>query len=304
MLLSTQTEVLSSIYGDAKAIEILAQEGFDAFDLSLFCMFADEKYPMNLPNFRDYAKSLREVADNCGIVCNQAHAPFASSTGKSQDDEWRFKAIVRAIEGAAIVGAKVIVVHPMHHLPYTTQKEELFKMNLDFYRRLIPYCEEFGIKVATENMWQNNYEGGRIIDSVCSRPEEFRDYIDAVDSPYVVGCLDVGHTALTDEDLENCIKVLGKDRLLALHVHDNDLREDSHTLPFTMKIDFTALIKGLRGIGYQGDFTFEADSFLRKFPQPLLLDALHLLHKTGRYFVDQIENGGDNTKGENVPGGN
>ena len=50
---------------------------------------------------------------------------------------------------------------------------------MKFYKSLIPYCEEYGIKVAVENMWQYP---GMISHSTCSRPEEFIRYIDELDS--------------------------------------------------------------------------------------------------------------------------
>ncbi len=289
MLLSTQTEALGSLYGEPETIRMLAKAGFDAFDLSLFSMFSDPNYPMNRPDFRDFASQLKDVAKDCGIVCNQAHAPFASSVGDPERDRAIFQSIVQAMEGAAIVGAKIIVVHPMHHLSYRTHATQLMEMNLDFYRRLIPYCEKFGIQVACENMWQYNEEGKRIIDSVCSRPEEFCRYLDELDSPWIVGCLDVGHTALTDEDLGCYIRQMGRKRLRALHVHDNDLRDDDHTLPFTGKIDFAALTSALAEIGYEGDFTLEADAFLLRFPKELVPEALGLMGKTGRYLAEQVE---------------
>lgn len=289
MLLSTQTDLFGKVYGDAAAIRMIKAAGFDAFDMSFFEMFGNKDYPMNGDNWRDYVRSLRAVADECGIVCNQAHAPFASSTGDDADDKRRFDAIVRSMEAAAMLGAKVIVVHPKHHLPFTTCKDALFDMNVQFYRSLLPYCEQFGIKVACENMWQYNHAAGRIIDSTCSRSEEFCAYIDAVDSPYLVGCLDIGHAELTDEDLPHFIKMLGKERLQALHVHDNDLHGDDHTLPFTRKIDFSAVTAALADIGYAGDFTFEADNFLKQFPRELHEDASRFMCCVGRQLVRMIQ---------------
>ena len=102
MLLSTQTEFFGKVYGDAVAIRMIKAAGFDAFDMSFFEMFGDKDYPMNGDNWRDYVCSLRAVADECGIVCNQAHAPFASSAGDEEDDKRRFAAIVRSMEAAAM----------------------------------------------------------------------------------------------------------------------------------------------------------------------------------------------------------
>lgn len=288
MLLSTQTDLLGQRHGDEEAIRLLAETRFDAFDFSFFQMFAKKDYEMNRPDFREYARRLREVADECGIRCNQAHAPFASSTGNPERDEEIFQAILRSMEAASILGAKTIVVHPIQHLPYVTHVKELKKLNMAFYRRLIPYCEKWGIQVACENMWQRSKASGRIVNSVCASPQEFCEYLDTLDSPWVVACLDIGHVALVDYDLSDYIQTLGNRRLQALHVHDNDLYDDTHTLPFTQKMEFAGLISALRGIGYRGDFTFEADNFLRKMPPELEADALCFLEKVGRYFVAQI----------------
>lgn len=282
MLLSTQTEALATAYGLYEAIRMLAGAGFDAFDLSLFDMFG--KSAFNEADYLDYARDLRDFAEDCGILCSQAHAPFDSRMDNA--DEERFRIIVRSMEAASIVGAGIIVVHPLQYLDYRTHKEELFEANMKFYRRLIPYCQEFGIKVACENMWQDNVPARRIRDSVCSRPEEFCRYIDELQSPWIVACMDVGHVVLTDEDLGVYVRTLGP-RLQALHVHDNDLSHDDHTLPFTRAIDFSALTTALRDNGYEGDFTFEADCFLQKFPQPLVPEALRLMEKTGRFLLGE-----------------
>lgn len=289
MLLSTQTEFLGKIYGDAAAIRRIKAAGFDAYDMSMFVMFEDKNHPLNSDSWREYVRSLRAVADDCGIVCNQAHAPFSTSVGDEAEDKRRFDVIVRSMEAAAMLGAKTIVVHPKAHLTYATCREQLIEMNIAFYRELVPYCERFGIKVACENMWGYNQPAGRIVDHICSRPEEFCACLDAVDSPFVVACLDIGHTALTDEDLPHFIHMLGSKRLQALHVHDNDLHGDDHTLPFTRSIDFRAMTAALAQIGYEGDFTFEADNFLKQFPQELHEDASRFMCCVGRRLVRMIQ---------------
>ena len=62
------------------------------------------------------------------------------------------------------------------------------------------------------------------------------------------------------------IRALGGKRVKALHVHDNDLVRDVHTLPFTRKIDWDEVMTALKDIGYDGELTFEADTFLSQFP--------------------------------------
>lgn len=289
MLLSTQNQDLLKMYGFEKAVTILKNAGYDAYDMSLFQMFSEaETCPLNQENYRDVAKEMRAFADSVGLPCNQAHAPFHTSAG-DEKDEWRFETIVRSMEIASILGAKCIVVHPKQHLPYITEKQALWDMNIAFYKRLIPYCEQFNIQVALENMWQYNHKGGRIIDSVCSRPEEFLAYLETLNSPWLVACLDIGHAALTDEDIPHFIRTLGKKHLKALHVHDVDYRDDRHTLPYVMDIEWAPVLDALAEIGYEGDLTFEADVFIRKLPAPLVETGVKFMADVGRYMVNTVK---------------
>lgn len=289
MLLSTQNRDLLNMFGFEKAVTLLKNAGYDAYDMSLFEMFTDaENCPLNKEDYRDVAKKMRSFADSIGLPCNQAHAPFSSSKG-DEKDEWRFETIVRSMEIASILGAKCIVVHPKQHLPYIHNKKELWDMNIAFYTRLIPYCEQFNIKVALENMWQYNHKGNRIVDSVCSRPEEFLAYLEALNSPWLVACLDIGHVALTDEDIPTFIRTLGKKHLKALHVHDVDYRDDRHTLPYMMDIEWAPVLDALAEIGYEGDITFEADIFIRNLPAPLIETGVKFMADVGRYMVNTVK---------------
>ncbi len=289
MLLSTQNHHFQDAYGFERSIRILKAAGYDAYDMSFFEMFKDT-CELNTPDYREKAQKMRALADEIGIVCNQAHAPFGSSSGDPADDQKRFDAIVRSMEIAAILGAKAIIVHPKQHLPYITEKKALWDINLEFYRALAPFAKQFGIKVALENMWQYNHAGKRIIDSVCSRPEEFKAYLDELNDDCFCACLDIGHAVLTDEDIPFFIRTLGHEYLLALHVHDVDYKDDNHTMPYVRNIKWDTATAALAEIDYQGDLTFEADNFLRGFPQPLWEDAASLMVKVGRHLIAEIEN--------------
>lgn len=290
MRISTEINSFARTLGEIPAIELLAEVGFDAYDLSLFKMRYDPSCAFCGDGYKAYAQEIRRAADQAGIVCNQSHAPYPSSVGEPEQDAAIYQQIIRAMEIASIVGAEIIVVHPLQHLNYATpgNPEILEEMNVSFYRSLIPYCEQFGIRVAAENMWQYDAARECIVDSTCSRAEEFCRYLDRIDSPWIVGCLDLGHVPLVGGDLPHMIRMLGRERLKALHVHDNNLTQDLHALPYTMCMDFDAVTTALREIDYTGDVTFEANNACRKLPAHLMREGARLMLGVGRDLAGKI----------------
>ena len=287
MRLATTTEKLAETFGDEECIRILAQAGFDSIDWGFFEMSAG-KGIWCTDEWKSHALRLKDLGAEAGIGFSQAHAPFPSSQGDEAADKVIRERILRSMEAASILGIQNIVVHPVQHLNYAKERAKLWEMNLEFYRGLIPYCEEYGIRVCAENMWQ--YDGRRryIVDSVCSQPEEFCGLLDALDSPWIAGCLDLGHCALVGVEPQDFIRAMGRHRLQALHVHDVDYLSDCHTMPFLKKLNWEAVTEALAEIGYEGDFTFEADSFYEGFPDGLKMDACKLMERTGRYLIERI----------------
>jgi len=292
MKLSTQTHVFSRRFGDEKAIRLLAEIGYDMLDYSMFAN------PLRQPavfgdSYLDICKNLKKTAEDCGVGFNQTHAPFPSYKADEEDyNSWVFGAIVRAIEVTSLIGAKIVIVHPTAAVREAKRKE----FNLEFFNRLQPYCETYGVKVALENMFGSNPNNGQIIPNVCSFTKEFCEYLDELDSRYFTACLDVGHSGLVGETAQNMIVGLGHDRLQSLHVHDNNFLKDLHTLPFTQSMDWKSIMLALREIDYTGDFTFEADSFLAKMPDELLVPASRFMFETGKVLISWFETG-------NVPDG-
>ncbi len=287
MILTTQTDYLARKFGHERAIEIIADAGFDAIDLSMFDMKNEDSVFMQ-DDYREYAKKLRSLAEGRGLSFRQAHAPFPCSKEDTEYNAMIFPRIVRSIEIAGIVGAKCIVVHPMHHLRYVEHSEELKEMNMDFYRRLAPYAKEAGIKIALENMWQRNPETKEIVVSACSRTKDFVDWIDTLNDDCFTACLDLGHSGLYGFDAAEQIKGLGH-RLGALHVHDNDYQADAHTAPYLGKMHWDTICEALAAIGYAGDFTLEADNFFNHFPETLAPNAAKFMQDIGRDLIDRIK---------------
>lgn len=283
MLLSTQTEVTSARFGHETAVEMICDAGFEAIDLSLFDMLRDGSY-FSGDDYLIKAELLKKIANSHGRKFNQAHAPFPCY--RVNDEEYNEKiapALIKAIEIAGVIEADQIIIHPV----YVEENKKQF--NMDLYNGLLDTAKKAGVKIALENMFSWKPEKG-FIANVCSLPEEFADYVSSLDPNYFTACLDIGHCGLIGEDEANMIRVLGHDRLTALHIHDNDHKGDNHTIPFTRSIDFKAVAKALKDIDYVGDLTLEADNFIINMPDSLILDGLKFMRKADAALREMILN--------------
>ena len=260
MRISTEINSLSKLVTPQKAIELVAKAGFDAWDFSMFDMarfvkgtdnIMDSDHPLHSANYAAYAKELRKIGEDCGIVCNQSHAPFPC---RGTEMMYYLK---RAIECTAEAGGKICIIHPAN--------DDTPEKNAELYQTLLPFAKECGVKIATENMWNWTRANGldQAAPAACSDPASFNAHLDAVNDDFLVACLDIGHAEMKGlgTSAPEMIRALGS-RLQALHIHDNDKWHDSHEIPFSMALDWNAIVKALVDIDYQGYFTLECSYHL------------------------------------------
>ena len=284
MKLVTMTSAFTKAFGFEKAIDLLAEAGFDALDFS--AAHAEEFYTDVHPD--SYYIEMRKRAEAQGITFAQAHAPYTSVKEQAEENE---RQVITAMKNAALLGAENIVVHPLQHYRYREAwaPEKLFEENMAFYRRLLPYAEEYGIRVCTENMFQGDMYILNV-HSTCSRPAEMIRYCDEINHPLFGCCLDIGHTSLVREDASNFIRALGKERLTCLHVHDVDDAHDRHTTPyFGGAIAWDRVMAALAEIGYTGDLTYETDYIYNPRPVALAPAIARLSAAIGRTLIGKFE---------------
>ncbi len=283
MLYSTNTPTIIPRVPIYEGLDMIIDAGFPLIDFTLY-----NHYDFALEdNYRETAKKIRRQVEGRGAFINQSHAPFCSGERYMTEFVPKFP---RIIEFAAALGAKCIVVHPMHESGYHyRERERVFDLNMKMYSSLAPVAKSAGIKIGIENMWEYRPVTGVICDSACSEPVEMNRYFDTLgDKEAFTVCFDIGHAALCGREPEDCIREVGS-RIGALHVHDVDYTSDLHTLPGLGKIDFDAVARALADINYTGDLTLEADAFLKRFDKALLPSALKLMNDVARRLADKIE---------------
>ena len=283
----TQTLELSNRYSTVRALGMIAETGFDGADLSLVGM-CREGTDISSSGIMSYAEQILNACAVLELPILQCHAPFAfGDYGRENLEKVILPTLAASLRIAGAVGAPYCVVHPIHNLPYPESRELLREQNLEFYHRLLPYAREYGVCIAVENMWKRNKQTGVIGNDVCSCPEEFVQYVDMMDSEHVCACLDIGHVGLCSQSLEAMINGLGK-RIKCIHLHDNDGKEDLHTLMGKGCIDFDHVARLLAKIGYNGNITLEADGFLENASEEQLPYRLALMGEGARRFRSRV----------------
>lgn len=286
MKISTEISSSAASVGERKAVEYVAKAGFDAWDFSLFTMaqfdwatgkVIDNGHPLRSSEYLKFARELKHIGLDNGIVCNQSHAPFPVNVKEIRD------LLKRSIECTAEAGGNICIIHPDNN----KGPEE----NAEMYFELLPFAKDHGVKIATENMW--NWYGGDSHASfaACATPESFNAHLDAVNDDYFVACLDIGHAEMEgmNTSAEEMVYALGK-RLAALHIHDNDKLHDSHQLPFSMKIDFDPIVRALKKIGYNGYFTLESNEYLSGVRAEDVPEKLKYMADVAHRLADMFEN--------------
>ncbi len=271
MNLSSNIIRFYDVLGIEKTIDLFSEIGFKAIDFN-----ADlEEFHTDVHG-REFYKNLKSYAESKGIRFTQAHAPFCRMF---EDNEDCVKKIVKAFENVSYLGTEMIVVHPCKHINYKDEEGKgMFDYNINFYKSLIPYAEEFGVKIAVEN----------VNGTVTETAKGLLYIYESLNNPVFTICLDAGHGNIVGEDPAEMIRSAGS-RIGCTHIHDNDGKIDQHTLPFHGNTDWEAVMKAFADIDYKGNFNYEASRFLKNVPDALIVQGATYMAEVGKYLIERFE---------------
>ena len=276
MKLSSNFIYFHNELGLYKTIDIFSDAGFEGIDFNLDL----EEYYTDTHD-AEFFKETRKYAEERGIKFYQAHAPFSSSYNDAAASEKRFAEIAKSIEYASLLGVEMLVVHPCKHKNYKADdstRTEMLDYNVNFYTRLIPYAEKYGVKIATENI------GGCITET----PDDLIELMNILDNQIFTVCYDVGHANICGQNPAEMIRRLGS-FIGCTHIHDNDGKGDTHTLPFYgSTIDFEEVMKAFADIDYKGNLNYEAGMFVANAPLTLREGSARYMANVGHYLIDRF----------------
>ncbi len=234
-------------------IEKMKEHGYDTVDYNMWVDVNHEVYTYSDKELEDKVKALRSEIEDAGLLVFQVHGPWkyppADADAGVRDES--FKKIKTAIRATKLLGAEYMVVHPL--MPYGIDNdpdpEFTRDINLEYWKRAAEEGAKQGVIICLENVPYSKIS--------VATPEQVLGIVKAVNSPYFKVCLDTGHCSAIGGSPAEAVRLLGREYLAVLHVHDNNGRQDEHKMPYSGATDWKDFSEALSEIGYEGSLSLE-----------------------------------------------
>ncbi len=239
------------------AMRIAKKAGYDGIELSL-----DAEGLVSLKSTEAEVRALRALADEIGIEISSLATGLYWDTSLTSDDpevRERAKDILRfQIKAATWLGVGAILVVPgcvgADFAPGSgvVDYDKAYDRSLEALKELAPEAEAAKVTIAIENVWNK----------FLLSPIEMRDFIDKIGSDWVKVYFDTGNALLVGYP-EQWIKILGR-RVGRIHIKDfrNIVGNINGFVDLLAgDVNFPAVMKELRAIGYDGYLTAEMNGF-------------------------------------------
>jgi sugar phosphate isomerase/epimerase len=245
MLYGAMNSPLRPILDEVKAI---AELKFDYLELAMDPPHGDAKSIKKQK--RELQESLKQY--ELSLVC---HLPTFLSTADLTDRlrQASIDEVLASLEVAADMRPLKVVLHPSYMMGLGAFVPELTRAHaLESLEIIAEKAHGLGLCLCLENMFPRT--------QWLTNPEEFVDIL--AKFPTVKLLLDIGHAHIEDAGGKKCLRFIEMfpDRISHLHVSDNFGKEDQHLPIGAGIIDFTRVVKALKGIDYNDTITLEVFS--------------------------------------------
>lgn len=190
----------------------------------------------------------------------------------------------RVIVGSGILGTDWAVAHPLHGGRPNYTRKDFLELNLEYFGPFVEEAAKLGYGISFENMVQFP---GMEYEYACNA-EDLVELVDAFHMPNVGINWDFGHANLSVSNQAEELRKIGK-RLKTTHIADNHGQRDEHLPPFYGHVDWFKMMRVLKEIGYEGNFTYEVQAFSNPLPEELRETQTAHLVDLGRYLIRKFE---------------
>jgi sugar phosphate isomerase/epimerase len=189
---------------------------------------ADHLARMGVTDFARIREHLLEHSRN-----TFTHGPFFGLDIASLDrclSEYSADCLLVGLEATRALGGTVMVIHT-GYMPQFSRggRRHWFRNWRERMPRIVERAMDLGITLAIENTWDD-------------RPEVLLHLAELLPAGGVKFCFDTGHVNVFSRlSVKHWWKAIG-DRVVAIHLHDNDGLSDDHLAPGKGTFDFPSLV--------------------------------------------------------------
>lgn len=215
---------------------------------------------------------LRRKAKECGIEIPNWHlVQFPPLQENGEVNRVAMDCMKYSMEKGSRIGAKNHVLHWDHRF-LDRSYDVIWRDIIDEW---VNHAKSLGIRMLMETVPdkpsnQRYVPSSEIIEFVRSYPPEVLSV-----------CIDVNHSNLKEE-LPDVVRLM-RDRLVSLHISDNDGYSEQHWLPGQGVIDYPSVFETLESLKFKGLIVIEVNKWCEK---PEELSALKRLHEFGMSLLE------------------
>ena len=284
-------------FGDLEAIRIAKRIGADAVDMDISggrytCTNGNSIYSKSDDEIESYFSEIGKLARDLEIDIGQTHGRISGlfPEDNPEDNINLFKNFRLDCLATKALGCPLTVVHGCvtgrigdDKTPAAYMRDKNFYLFTEYMKS----AKEFGVKVASESL------GDCAMYNCCdffgntSELIMSGNRVCAVDdnADYFGYCIDTGHAnkALrfnNNPSPQDHIRMCGN-RIIALHLNDNDTLTDQHKIPKTGTINWDDVLSALDEVGYKGTYNMELN---------LGTISKNLIVETGEFAIKVMKN--------------
>ena len=261
---------LQRMYGDKRALEIAKEIGADAVDFSTDPQSVSNPasvYAQSDDKIAQYYGEIGRYAAELGVEINQTHGRLRICKNDPELDVICLEDARRDLLAAKAMGAKFCVMHGVATgaMGPETPPEVMRELNYELFNKILVYAKQYGVKIATESLGDSPKFG--CLDFF-GNATEFKNTFDKItadenNADFFTICIDTGHvhkaSRFGQPKVGDAIRMMGKNNISCLHLHDNDTLTDQHKPPYTGSIDWNDVFSALEEVGYDGVYNLEVN---------------------------------------------
>lgn len=221
-----------------RKLQLFAEYGFEYIDWN-------EHWNSATLYSKEVMEYYRRCIESSGLGCIGVHGASSPSINIDAPDEHMFKKYIELlknrIEFCAVIGGEVLVIHPPKNEGNRIKTNRNLERSLHAFESVRSLCRDLKITLAVENCHPSD-------------AESLEYYFEKYPPEFVGFCLDSGH-AHVNQDLNQMLQF--KNRLKALHLHDNSAKEDDHQPPFSGTINWEQIMRWIGLTRYEKPINFE-----------------------------------------------